>query len=344
MSSSPYFWSGTPITWTSSIVGVAVEVLLDLPRVHVLAAADDHVLDAPDDGDVAVGVHGGEVTGVHPPRGGRSTPRSARGRPSSRASPSSRGCTARPACREARSGCVTGSMICTSTWGMTVPTVETRRSRSSSRRVIVETGEVSVMPYMIVTSAMPISATTRLHDLDRAGRAGHDPGAQRRQVVVAEVGEAELGDEHGGHAVERRAALVLDGLQGGGGVERRRGDDDRGPVRRRPEVAHHHPEAVVEGHGHAHPVLLAVVEQAAHEEAVVQDVVVRQRRTLGEPGRARGVLDVDRVVEAQRRGTLGERTRVDRGRRDGGPTGRSPSSTTSCSAGHSARTSSIIAA
>ena len=32
---------------------------------------------------------------------------------------------------------------------------------SSLRRVIVETGEVSVMPYMIVTSVMCISDTTR---------------------------------------------------------------------------------------------------------------------------------------------------------------------------------------
>src|SRR6185503_15967112 len=54
-----------------------------------------------------------------------------------------------------------GSIICTSTCGITVPTVETRRSRSSVRRVIVDTGEVSVMPYMIVTSDMFISTTTR---------------------------------------------------------------------------------------------------------------------------------------------------------------------------------------
>ena len=32
---------------------------------------------------------------------------------------------------------------------------------SSSDRVIVETGDVSVMPYMIVTSVMCISDTTR---------------------------------------------------------------------------------------------------------------------------------------------------------------------------------------
>ena len=47
-------------------VGVGVEELLDLPRVHVLAAADDHVLDAADDVEVAVGVHHREVAGVHP--------------------------------------------------------------------------------------------------------------------------------------------------------------------------------------------------------------------------------------------------------------------------------------
>src|ERR1700738_4238036 len=43
-----------------------VEELLDLARIDVLAAADDHVLDPPNDADVAVLVHRGEVAGVHP--------------------------------------------------------------------------------------------------------------------------------------------------------------------------------------------------------------------------------------------------------------------------------------
>jgi MMPL family len=49
-------------------VGVDVEELLDLSRVHVLAAADDHVLDPPHDVEVAVVVHRGQIAGVHPPR------------------------------------------------------------------------------------------------------------------------------------------------------------------------------------------------------------------------------------------------------------------------------------
>ena len=40
--------------------------LLDLARVDVLAAADDHVLDAADDVGVAVVVHHRQVAGVHP--------------------------------------------------------------------------------------------------------------------------------------------------------------------------------------------------------------------------------------------------------------------------------------
>src|SRR2546421_8419665 len=47
-------------------VGVRVEELLDLARVDVLASANDHVLDPADDVDVAVLVHGGQVAGVHP--------------------------------------------------------------------------------------------------------------------------------------------------------------------------------------------------------------------------------------------------------------------------------------
>lgn len=41
---------------------------------------------------------------------------------------------------------VTGSTIFTSTWGMTRPTVWVRASSESSTRVIVDTGEVSVIP------------------------------------------------------------------------------------------------------------------------------------------------------------------------------------------------------
>ena len=46
------------------------------------------------------------------------------------------------------------------------------------------------------------------HDLDGAGGAGHDAGAERSQIELSEVGMAELGDEHGGHAVDGGAAFV----------------------------------------------------------------------------------------------------------------------------------------
>src|SRR3954454_24622970 len=48
------------------------------------------------------------------------------------------------------------------------------------------------------------------------------------------------------------------------------------------KVPHDHAEAVVEGHGDTDAVLLGVADQLADEEAVVEDVVVRERRALGE--------------------------------------------------------------
>ena len=47
-------------------LGVAVQKLFNLARVDVLAATDHHVLDAAYDVHVALGVHGGQVAGVHP--------------------------------------------------------------------------------------------------------------------------------------------------------------------------------------------------------------------------------------------------------------------------------------
>ena len=144
------------------------------------------------------------------------------------------------------------------------------------------------------------------HHLDRARRTGHDPGAQGRQVVVGEVGQGQLGDEHGRDAVQRRAAFLLDRAQGRARVEDRGRDDDRRTVRGAGQIAQHHPEAVVERHGDADPIGFGVAATLTDEVAVVEDVVVRERRALGEAGRAGRVLDVDRVIETQARVACGQ--------------------------------------
>ena len=111
----------------------------------------------------------------------------------------------------------------------------------------------------------------------------------------------ELGDEHRRHAVDRRAPVRLDRAQRRFGVERFGGNDHRGAVRHRREVAQHAAEAVIERHRHADAVVVGVSQHLADEEAVVQDVVMRERGALREAGRAGRVLDVDRIVELKQR-------------------------------------------
>ena len=153
------------------------------------------------------------------------------------------------------------------------------------------------------------------HHRRRARRAGHDAGAHAADVVptrgftpgaVLGIQQRPLGDEHRRHTVERGAPLLGHRAKGQGGVETRSGDDHAGPVRGRREVSHHHPEAVVEGHRDADQVRLRVVAELADEVAVVEDVVVREGRALGEPRRPRGVLDVDRIVPVEPGGDRGQ--------------------------------------
>ena len=148
------------------------------------------------------------------------------------------------------------------------------------------------------------------HDLHRARRPGHDPGAQAREVERGELGVRELGDEHRRHAVERRAALLLDRLERRARLEAGRGEDHRRAVGDAAEVPHDHAEAVVQRHGDADAVVLRVAAQLADEEPVVEDVVVAERRALGEARGAARVLDVDRVVELQARGAVAQRLGV----------------------------------
>jgi hypothetical protein len=93
-----------------------------------------------------------------------------------------------------------------------------------------------------------------------------------RKGVEVELGEArmiELGDEHGGHAVEGGAALVLDGLEDGERVEGLAGDDHAGAVAEAGEVAHDHAEAVIEGDGDADAVVGGEAQGGADEVAVI---------------------------------------------------------------------------
>src|SRR5579872_5814252 len=140
-----------------------------------------------------------------------------------------------------------------------------------------------------------------LHDLDRARRPGHDAGAEAGSVELRELRVLQLRDEHRGNAVQRCAALRLHGLEDRERIKRLRRNDHARPVSRARQVPEHHAETVVERHRNADAVPFGVPQGLADEEAVVEDVVVREGRPLGKPGRAGRVLNVDRVVELQRR-------------------------------------------
>lgn len=63
------------------------------------------------------------------------------------------------------------------------------------------------------------------------------------------------------------------------------------------EIAHDHAEAVVQWHGDHQAIFVGKAHQASDEVAIVEDVVMAERRAFGIAGRAGGVLDVDRIVE-----------------------------------------------
>jgi hypothetical protein len=62
-------------------------------------------------------------------------------------------------------------------------------------------------------------------------------------------------------------------------------------------VAEHASEAMVEGHWQADAIELGVAQNVANEQAVVQDVVMRERCALWDASRPGCVLDVDGIIE-----------------------------------------------
>ena len=103
---------------------------------------------------------------------------------------------------------------------------------------------------------------------------------------MVEVGLGQLGDEHRGHPIEGRAALLRNCLEHGLRFEGGARQDDAGPVGGRSQVPHHHAEAVVIGHRDTDPVAFRDPAPLPDEVAVVQDVQVGEVRPLRESGRA----------------------------------------------------------
>ena len=79
-------------------------------------------------------------------------------------------------------------------------------------------------------------------------------------------------------AVQRSAATASRTARG---VEALARKHHRRAVREAGEVAEHHAEAVVQRHRNAEPVALGQPHRLADEVAVVDDVVVRERRAFG---------------------------------------------------------------
>ena len=155
---------------------------------------------------------------------------------------------------------------------------------------------------------MCISATTRFITSTGQGEPAMMPVRREDRSYVAKSGRFSSAMNMVGTPYSEVQRSCCDRAQGGRRVEGRGRDDHAGAVRGGREVAHHHAEAVVEGHRHADPVLLGVADQLADEVAVVEDVVVGEGGALGEARGARGVLDVDRVVAGQLRLAGGQRS------------------------------------
>src|SRR5690554_6300533 len=91
----------------------------------------------------------------------------------------------------------------------------------------------------------------------------------------------------------------MHGLQHGFGVKAFARVDHGGAVGNAAQVAHHHAEAVVQGHGDNQAVVLGQALAFSHKVAVVEDVVVGEGGAFGVAGGAGGELDVDGVIKLQ---------------------------------------------
>src|SRR6516162_11080875 len=231
---------------------VAVEKLLDLARVNILAAADHHVFDPAHDVAIAFFVDRREVAGVHP---------------SGRINCLVRFLLVFPIAEHDQ---IAASQELAGGTARHDPTLDIDDLRLDMRQ---DPADRRYSPLDRIASRRRKARRARLshavadddlgevhqregplHDLDRARASGHHASAQRREIELCEIGVVHLRDKHRRHAVHSRAALLGDGFEGGERIETFAGIDHRRTMRQAAEIADHHAKTVIERHWNAYAV------------------------------------------------------------------------------------------
>ena len=94
------------------------------------------------------------------------------------------------------------------------------------------------------------------------------PVRSETQIELGKYRVLQLGDEHGGNAMQGGATLLRNRLQGGIGIEKRSGDDHGGARHHASHVAQHYSEAVIERHRNAQPVVMGEAHRVGHSIAL----------------------------------------------------------------------------
>eukprot|EP00162_Nutomonas_longa_P006844 comp17313_c0_seq1/m.29040 comp17313_c0_seq1/g.29040 ORF comp17313_c0_seq1/g.29040 comp17313_c0_seq1/m.29040 type:complete len:424 (+) comp17313_c0_seq1:223-1494(+) len=145
-----------------------------------------------------------------------------------------------------------------------------------------------------------------IHHHNRTRRASYNTRAQTRQLVaqLRECRMRENAQEHRRNPIQRRALVLGHRFQGLAGIKALGRIHHTCPVAQRSNIAHHHPKAVVQRHRQTHHIVLSQLDPFANKEAIVHNIVVAQRGPFRHPRRARRELNIDRIVKVKLRRTV----------------------------------------
>ncbi len=276
----------------------AEEKFLDLARIDIFAAADDHVLDAAGDTQVAVFIHDAEVAGAQPALGTHGA-RRVLGHlvvalhdivaPAEDLS----GLAARQLVDAFRVGHAhldagQGAAHGLAAQGERVVDVGLGHDRRGFGESVAD-GDLAHV-HVLHHAA---------HERFGTDRTGHDARAERGKVEPGEVLVLQFGDEHGGHAVEGGAAFALHCLEHMQGIEAFQHDHGRAVIDAG-KHAEHAAEAVEERHGQAEPVPLREALAAPDPVAVKPHAHMGEHDPARKARGAGGILHVDGIMRVQR--------------------------------------------
>ena len=135
-----------------------------------------------------------------------------------------------------------------------------------------------------------------VHCVYWARRPCHNPSAQSLQIIFRKVRKGQFRYKHSRYTIKSRCIFFLHSVKHSLGLESFARINCASPVSETSKICHYHAKTVIKRHGDHQSVAFVKIHRLSNKVAIIQNIMMAQRRAFRKAGRAARVLNIYWII------------------------------------------------